>query len=361
MRAVRFAAQLEFALDPRDRARHPPRARRLRARSRPSACATSSRRSSARGEPSLGLELMRTTGLLGATIPELLEGVGMHQNRFHAHDVWHHTLAAVDATGSVDAAIRRGSCASRRCSHDVAKPRTAAPKEDSPSENTFYRHEHVGAAMAEEICRPPQARQRGARARSSTSSATTCSGTRPSGPTARCAASSAASASSTSTTLFALREGDVRARGRGEEPGRRDRRAQGARRRGDSQGRRRSRSPISPSVAPTSWRCSAASPGRSSATCCARSSSACSTTPSLNERDTLARAHSDGITQHVVSDVVEQHHRPRRSRRRALPPRSGAARAPRSHHRHGDERGGRRASRRRRGGSWSSSARSASG
>lgn len=150
MRAVRFAAQLEFAIDAATE------------RAIPDAIDVFRKVSAERvrdelikilgaAKPSIGLELMRTTGLLGATIPELLEGVGVHQNRFHAHDVWHHTLAAVDATalsGSPPWLVRFAALL-----HDVAKPRTAAPKEDSPSENTFYRHETVGAAMSDEICR----------------------------------------------------------------------------------------------------------------------------------------------------------------------------------------------------------------
>jgi tRNA nucleotidyltransferase (CCA-adding enzyme) len=150
MRAVRFAAQLEFAIDPPTERAIPDAIDVFRKVSAERVRDELLKILGAR-KPSIGLELMRTTGLLGATIPELLEGVGMHQNRFHAHDVWHHTLAAVDATevtGDPPWLVRFAALL-----HDVAKPRTAAPKEDSPSENTFYRHESVGAAMAEEICR----------------------------------------------------------------------------------------------------------------------------------------------------------------------------------------------------------------
>jgi tRNA nucleotidyltransferase (CCA-adding enzyme) len=35
----------------------------------------------------------------------------------------------------------------------VAKPRTAAPKPDAPGEFTFYRHDTVGAQVADAICR----------------------------------------------------------------------------------------------------------------------------------------------------------------------------------------------------------------
>jgi tRNA nucleotidyltransferase (CCA-adding enzyme) len=148
MRAVRFAAQHEFEIDPPTLAAIPQAIdvfKKVSAeRVRDELCKILAAR-----KPSIGLELMRTTGLLAETIPELLEGVGMHQNRWHKHDVWHHTLAAVDATdctGDPPWLVRFAALL-----HDVAKPRTAKPKEDSPSENTFFRHEHVGAAMSDEI------------------------------------------------------------------------------------------------------------------------------------------------------------------------------------------------------------------
>ena len=151
MRAVRFAAQLEFAIDP-DTERAIPEAVDVFRKVSGERVRDELVKILASRRPSVGLELMRTTGLLAASIPELMEGVGVHQNRFHAHDVWHHTLAAVDATelapGDPPWLVRFAALL-----HDVAKPRTAAPKEDSPSENTFYRHETVGAAMADEICR----------------------------------------------------------------------------------------------------------------------------------------------------------------------------------------------------------------
>ena len=98
-------------------------------------------------QPSRGLELMRQTGLLGEVIPELLEGVGCTQNRFHKHDVFGHTLSVVDATQG-DAVGRLGALL-----HDVGKPRARQPREGAPGEYSFFKHEYVGAEMAEEICR----------------------------------------------------------------------------------------------------------------------------------------------------------------------------------------------------------------
>jgi tRNA nucleotidyltransferase (CCA-adding enzyme) len=88
-------------------------------------------------KPSIGLELLRETGVLGFLWPELLEGVGIEQNEWHAYDVWTHLLATLDASPPGDLTIRLAALL-----HDVGKPRT----KDGPH---FYRHEIVGAEMAE--------------------------------------------------------------------------------------------------------------------------------------------------------------------------------------------------------------------
>jgi tRNA nucleotidyltransferase (CCA-adding enzyme) len=97
--------------------------------------------------PSIGLELMRRTGLLAEVLPELIEGVGCTQNRFHKHDVYEHTLAVVDATRG-DAVVRLGALL-----HDVGKPRARQPREGAPGEYSFFKHEYVGKDMADAICR----------------------------------------------------------------------------------------------------------------------------------------------------------------------------------------------------------------
>ncbi|MCU1283180.1 MAG: tRNA nucleotidyltransferase [bacterium] len=216
LRAVRFAAQLEFAIDAATERAIPEAIDVFRKvsfeRVRDELCKILGAR-----RPSVGLELMRTTGLLAASIPELLEGVGVHQNRFHAHDVWHHTLAAVDATelsGDPPWLVRFAALL-----HDVAKPRTAAPKEDSPAENTFYRHESVGAGMADEICR---------RLKLSSAERETIVNLvgnhmfwyTPEWSDGTVRRFLSRVGLEHVDALFALRAGDVRARGQGEEPGR---------------------------------------------------------------------------------------------------------------------------------------------
>jgi len=85
--------------------------------------------------PSIGLELLEETGVLAHLWPELVEGVGVEQNEWHAHDVWRHNLATVDATEPGDITLRLAALL-----HDIGKPRT----KDGPH---FYRHELVGAEM----------------------------------------------------------------------------------------------------------------------------------------------------------------------------------------------------------------------
>ena len=97
MRAVRQAAQLEFEIDPPTLAAIPPTLDVFRKVSAERIRDELFKLLGAR-RPSRGLELMRQTGLLGEVIPELLEGVGCTQNRFHKHDVFGHTLSVVDAT-----------------------------------------------------------------------------------------------------------------------------------------------------------------------------------------------------------------------------------------------------------------------
>ncbi|HEY4395694.1 MAG TPA: HDIG domain-containing protein [Polyangia bacterium] len=146
MRAVRQAAQLEFEVDPPTLAAIPQTldvfrkvsAERIR---------DELYKMLAAPHPSRGLALMHETGLLGEVIPELLEGVGCVQNRFHKHDVFEHTLSVVDETKG-DAVVRLGALL-----HDVGKPRARQPREGAPGEYSFFKHEYVGAEMADAICR----------------------------------------------------------------------------------------------------------------------------------------------------------------------------------------------------------------
>ena len=89
--------------------------------------------------PSRGIELMRESGMLALWLPELQACVGVMQNRFHAYDVYRHSLETCDA------AVPRRSVRWAALLHDIGKPVTRAEKDDGQA--TFYRHEIEGARM----------------------------------------------------------------------------------------------------------------------------------------------------------------------------------------------------------------------
>ena len=88
-------------------------------------------------KPSVGIEIMREAGLLQLFIPELLEGVGVEQKLFHAHDVYVHTLRTVD--------VAHDSVKLAALFHDIAKPRT------DMGNGHFYGHDRMGADIAENV------------------------------------------------------------------------------------------------------------------------------------------------------------------------------------------------------------------
>lgn len=146
MRAARFAARFGFRIERATRRAMPRFVERFRG--------VAAERIGAELEkilvsphPRYGIEILRRTGYLSVFLPELLEGLGLRQNRWHRYDVYHHVLRALDAAAP-DLVVRLAVLL-----HDIDKPRTVAPSAKRPGENTFYGHEVSGAARAKEICR----------------------------------------------------------------------------------------------------------------------------------------------------------------------------------------------------------------
>jgi tRNA nucleotidyltransferase (CCA-adding enzyme) len=145
LRAVRFASTLRLALD-RPTWLAIPQALDVFARVAMERVRDELIKLLVRGAPpSRGLRLLLRSGLLARIVPELLESVSFAQNRYHRWDVWRHTLRCVDAAPP-DLVVRLAALL-----HDVGKPRSAAPKEGAPGENTFYDHEKLGARLATDI------------------------------------------------------------------------------------------------------------------------------------------------------------------------------------------------------------------
>jgi tRNA nucleotidyltransferase/poly(A) polymerase len=88
-------------------------------------------------KPSVGIELMRKTGLLNIFMPELLESVDVEQKLFHAHDVYNHALKTCD--------VAHDSVKLAALLHDIAKPRT------DMGNGHFYGHDKMGSDIAEQI------------------------------------------------------------------------------------------------------------------------------------------------------------------------------------------------------------------
>jgi tRNA nucleotidyltransferase (CCA-adding enzyme) len=143
LRAARFAATLECAIEPRTLAAIEPTLVTYRKVSAERVRDEWVKTMKAK-KPSTAFEVMRATGILGVTLPEMLESVGMEQNRHHAYDVWTHALACLDACEG-DPPLRIAALL-----HDIGKPRTR-DRSDKTNDYTFYNHEKVGAQMVEPI------------------------------------------------------------------------------------------------------------------------------------------------------------------------------------------------------------------
>lgn len=142
LRAVRFAAQLDFTLEEKTRQailRHADTitmvsAERIREEFDKILLAS---------QPYRNLELLRSVGLLFRIIPELERAYGFDQkSSFHQHDVYTHSLMAVEQTRPI-LPLRLAALL-----HDVAKP-LCFFEEDG--EGHFYGHEKLGSQMTRQI------------------------------------------------------------------------------------------------------------------------------------------------------------------------------------------------------------------
>jgi tRNA nucleotidyltransferase (CCA-adding enzyme) len=143
LRAARFVATLEMDLEPATESAIRPTLDTFRKVAQERVRDEWVKAMKARA-PSRAFEVMRRTGILEVTCPELMEGVGMDQNKWHAYDVWRHGMECMDACVG-DPILRIAALL-----HDVGKPRTRAWS-DKTRDYTFYQHERVGAEIAEPI------------------------------------------------------------------------------------------------------------------------------------------------------------------------------------------------------------------
>ena len=141
MRAVRFAAQLGFAVEEKT----------MEAVKRHAGLLEAVAKERVRDElvkiiesdgAGLGIRTLTDTGLMRHVLPELLDGVECGQNKHHIYTVYEHNVRALEYTAKQGYSfeVRLGSLL-----HDVGKPAT---KRGDGHDSTFYNHEVVGAKMA---------------------------------------------------------------------------------------------------------------------------------------------------------------------------------------------------------------------
>jgi tRNA nucleotidyltransferase (CCA-adding enzyme) len=94
------------------------------------------------GRPSAGFNLMRKTGLLQVSLPELVEGYRKRQNNFHKYTIYRHIMETVDAIEG-DPVLRLSALF-----HDIAKPRV---REKRNGRWRFFGHAAASAALTREI------------------------------------------------------------------------------------------------------------------------------------------------------------------------------------------------------------------
>ncbi len=141
LRAAQFAARFEYSLTARTKAAMRAAASLVKTVSAERIADELTKMLTRAARPSIGFELLREGGVLAGIAPELLEGVGVEQNEWHAFDVWQHAMATLDAAPRGDLVVRLAALL-----HDVGKPRT---KEGAH----FYRHEQIGEEMTRDMLR----------------------------------------------------------------------------------------------------------------------------------------------------------------------------------------------------------------
>lgn len=93
--------------------------------------------------PSVGVEILRESGILAVILPEIIPCIGFEQNEYHRFDVYNHLLKACDYLPSDSPLLRLTALL-----HDIGKPDSFAVRD---GRRTFYRHEQISADKADAI------------------------------------------------------------------------------------------------------------------------------------------------------------------------------------------------------------------
>ncbi len=146
LRAVRIAAELDFAIDTATSAGIAAHAAQLEKISR-ERVRDELVRIVESDRPMQALYIAQKLGLVPYIMPELEQGIGCAQNQAHSFDVFEHILRTLQ-----HAADKKWPLEVRLAAllHDIGKPTTRAWS-DEKKDWTFYGHDVVGARMAKKI------------------------------------------------------------------------------------------------------------------------------------------------------------------------------------------------------------------
>lgn len=148
MRAIRFAAHLQFEIEEKTYQAIINTRERLKIISQ-ERITEEFRKMMLAEKPSIGLELMKKTGVAAVVFPELDELAGVEQRQdYHHKDVFYHTLEVVD---NISEKTNKFELRMVALMHDIAKPQTKRFVEGAGW--TFHGHEELGARMVERIGR----------------------------------------------------------------------------------------------------------------------------------------------------------------------------------------------------------------
>ncbi len=144
IRACRFAAQLEFAIEEKtlcgmaNTIKMIERVSKERIREELIKILNSPK-------PSVAFVYMKETGLLEKILPELAKTVGIEQRGLHCYDVFYHSIYSCDAAPMENYKLRLAALL-----HDVGKPEALSVRN---GEVRFHNHEILGAEIAEKLLR----------------------------------------------------------------------------------------------------------------------------------------------------------------------------------------------------------------
>ena len=148
MRAIRFAAQLGFAIEGDTMQAIAQNATLLQQVSR-ERIRDEFNKIILSDNPAMALGMAEQLGLLQYIIPELREGINCEQGKkAHAYHVFEHNIRALQHAADKGLSLEERLGA---LFHDIGKPKSRRKKHSANAGYTFYGHEVIGARMVKEI------------------------------------------------------------------------------------------------------------------------------------------------------------------------------------------------------------------